>query len=102
MPSEPPDPGIVQSFILAMNSGTWNNDAVVLSGHREFPAAVASTTWPTVGQWAFRPTGLLIAEATHDAFRGASANADGSVTLADNTRYYLAAQNGWAVLVAAA
>lgn len=101
MPGEPPDPGIVQSFLDACAGGSWNERlaaVVTAAGDNAYPRVDRSTTWPAVGQWTLAATGDRIAQNVYDTLRGGTANPDGSFTDAAGARHYLGSSGGWAVL----
>jgi len=105
-PGEPPDPGIVASFIAALGAKTWSANHLVdpLSGSAMYPAVVASRTWPTAGEWGLTllsSNGVLLSLDTYTKLKSAVANADGSFTPRGGVRSWLASQSGWAVPVPA-
>ncbi len=104
MPGEPPDPGIVQSFLNAVASKSWASNHLVdpLSGAASYPKVVPSSQWPDVGQWAVEGSGLQLSQDTYTKLKGCTANNDGSCSDSAGNRYYLKEQpTGWASLVAA-
>lgn len=100
MPGEPPDPGVVQSFLDGCTVGSWSSrhNGIITGGSLHFPQVVTSATWPTVGQWALGGTGVQISHAVFSTCQGGTAQADGSFLDANGGSHYLASVNGWAVL----
>jgi len=94
MPTEPPDPGVPQSFLDAVHSCRWRD------GHLVRPNGAPTFPDPSSGAWALSTTGLAIAEATFTLLWGGIAESDGSFYSAKQ-RYRLRAESGAAVAVKA-
>lgn len=104
MPGEPPDPGIVQSFLDQLTAGSWSPYNGVINadtGGLTFPHVAPSTLWPAVGQWGFSGTGFKLSEAIYNVLRDGTANSNGSFTDAAGATHYVGIREGWIAMVAA-
>lgn len=94
MPTEPPDPGVPQSFLDAVHTCRWRNQHLVRhNGAPTFPDASS-------GVWALSTTGLSISEPTFTLLWGGIAESDGSFYSAKQ-RYRLREENGVVIAVKA-
>ena len=92
MPTEPPDPGVPQSFLDAVHSCRWRD------GHLVRPNGTSTYPVPVEGKWSLATFGRLLAEPTFTLLWGGIAESDGSF-MSGKVRYRLREESGNAVAV---